>query len=74
MSWQVAQLKALGQAVAGSVPFTTALAALAIAEPTSHVETPPDEMPAEEVPAALTLEPDTGGPSWDDFAPEDKDW
>ena len=57
-----------------SVPFTTALAALAIAEPTSHVETLPDEMPAEAVPAALTLEPDEGGPSWDDFAPEDKDW
>jgi uncharacterized membrane protein len=57
-----------------SVPFTTALAALAIAEPTSHVETLPEEMPPEAVPAALGVAPESDEPSWDDFAPEEKHW
>ena len=57
-----------------SVPFTTALAALAIAEPTARVEPLPDEMAAVSVPEALVVEPNDVGASWDDFGPEEKDW
>ena len=57
-----------------SVPFTTALAALAIAEPGARVESLPNELAAVGVPSALVDEDAPDGPSWDDFGPEDKGW
>jgi len=56
-----------------AVPFTTALAVLAVAEPTARVKRTPDDIPPHHEPEPILVKQDAG-PSWDDFRPEAKDW
>ncbi len=54
-----------------SVPFTTALAALAMADP-PMTDASGSAVPAPEVPVEADVS--SGAPTWDDFSPETKPW